>query len=418
MSFIQQLTNKEFLRQKNSLNLIASENFPSPKTLQLLGSPWSNKYGEGYPGKRYYAGNGNTDILEQFTMDLALKIFDKTGDYGVNLQVLSGSNANSVVYLSMLDFGDKILSLSLAEGGHLSHLHATSVYNKFFEYCNYKLKNVGVDDYELDLVDFENQLKKHRPKLTIIGFSAYTKKFDFSKLIKIAHEYNSLVLADIAHISGLVAAGFHSSPFAKGLEGADFITTTTHKTFRGPRGAMLFAKKEYIAKLNKDIFPGLLGGPYFNKIAAIGQACEEVLGDESYPDSIKFNQYIENTLINTKALENSLVNSGLDIVSPTENHLLLLKLPQNVDSLELQNKLEDLGVVTNRNPIPGDTKSPWRPGGLRLGGAALTSRGFCKEDFEELGRLIAKIVLDTFNSKIDSASLVELIKVQQWYYSE
>ncbi|NJK71724.1 MAG: hypothetical protein HC932_05825 [Thermales bacterium] len=208
--------------------------------------------------------------------------------------------------------------------------------------------------------------------------------------MKLAHKYNSLVLADISHISGLVATNLHSSPFGVGLDGADFVTTTTHKTLRGPRGALLFAKHKYIDTINKAIFPGLQGGPHFNKIAAVGNCLSEVLGDNQYPDKIGFQEYIKIVISNTKALENSLQQNGVDIVSPTQNHLCLIKLPIDVDSLELQNQLESLGIITNRNPIPKDIKSPWRPSGMRLGGAALTSRGLQEGDFVELGRVIAK----------------------------
>jgi glycine hydroxymethyltransferase len=236
------LTREENLRQKNTLNLIASENYPSLEVLDLLGSVWSNKYGEGYPGKRYYAGNQNTDTLEKFAQQKALKVFNAKEEYGVNLQVLSGSPANSMVFLSVLEAGDTILSLNLANGGHLSHLHRTSNWNKFFKHVNYDVKETDKNTFEIDEEDFQAKLKEYQPKLVIIGFSAYPRSYQFARMCDLAHQQGAFVLADIAHINGLVAAGLHDTPFGAGPSSADFVSMTTHKTFRGPRGAMLFAK--------------------------------------------------------------------------------------------------------------------------------------------------------------------------------
>jgi glycine hydroxymethyltransferase len=415
MSYLLDLTEKEQNRQKNTLNLIASENYPSSKVLKLMGSVWSNKYGEGYPGKRYYAGNEFTDEMESFVQKKALEIFDKTDEYGVNVQVLSGSPANAMVFLSFLDYGDTILSMNLNNGGHLSHLHKTSNWLKFFKLINYDVKKIeNEENYEIDVLDFENKLKEFRPKLTIIGASSYPKQINFQKLSAIAHNYGSLVLADVAHINGLIASDLHPSPFGY----ADFVTMTTHKTFRGPRAAMVFAKKEFMEILNKTVFPGTSGGPHFNKIAAIGMACQEILGEEKHNDNLDFKTYSKNILINCKTLENSLLNNGLQIVSATENHLCLIKLPENSDSLKIQKNLENVGIITNRNVIPFDTKSAWKPSGLRLGMAALTSRGITTSQTEFLANLIAEVIFEKRDLEEIKKDSLNLAKNLNWWYSD
>lgn len=386
------LTEKESARQRDSLNLIASENYPSPKTLELLGSIWNDKYAEGYPGKRYYAGNMLADELEEFVQAKALEAFDPTSEYGVNVQVLSGSPANAMVYFTVCEPGDTVLSLELASGGHLSHMHGTSSYLKFFKHETYNVA-AGPNGYEIDLKDFKHKVETIKPRLVVVGFSAYPRKYEFSDFCKIAHQNGALVLADIAHIAGLVATGLHDSPFKHDGDGADFVTTTTHKTLRGPRSALLFAKHQYMEAINKTVFPGTSGGPHLNQIAAVGQSLFEVLGEDVYPDQLPFKKYIEAVITNTQALEKGLVDGGLEVVAPTQTHLSLVKLPESIDSLELQTKLEKLGIITNRNAVPEDSKSPWRPGGLRVGMAALTSRGIATKQAEELGKSIAAIIL-------------------------
>jgi glycine hydroxymethyltransferase len=390
MNYITELTAHEQLRQRDTLNLIASENYASPKVLDLLGSVWSNKYAEGYPGKRYYAGNENADELEAFVQAKALEVFDPTGEYGVNVQPLSGSPANAMVFLSVLEAGDTVMSLNLASGGHLSHLHATSSYLKFFKLVNYEVK-AGERGFEIDTEDFEAKLAQHKPRLVILGFSAYPRAYEFEALIKRAHDHGALVLADIAHIAGLVAAGKHDTPFKTGDAGADFITMTTHKTLRGPRGALIFAKKPLIEIINKTVFPGTSGGPHLHQIAATGQALLELLGEDIYPDRMPFATYIDNVLATCRALEAGLAASGLEIVSPTQTHLTLVRLPESSDSLEVQRRLERAGIVTNRNQIPFDPKTAWRPSGLRLGTAALASRGLSEQQAKQLGNLIGEL---------------------------
>jgi glycine hydroxymethyltransferase len=426
------LTEKELIRQKKSLNLIASENYPSPKVLNLLGSVWSNKYGEGYPGKRYYAGNQLTDQLETKVQELLLKVFECGEEYGVNVQVLSGSPANGMVFLSVLNYGDTVLSLNINNGGHLSHLHSTSNWNKFFKHIQYDLKEREQGNFEIDIQDYEQKISEHKPKLVIIGFSSYPRKYEFEKLCQIAHSHGSLVLADIAHINGLVASGLHDTPFKKGISGADFVSMTTHKTFRGPRGAVLFAKNylpNYISNIdipdkvtslidliNKTVFPGTSGGPHFHQIAAVGQACLEILGEESYPDNTRFADYSKNTLDNCKALENSLLQHGLEIISPSQNHLCLAKLPDTIDSLKIQQKLEKFNIILNRNLIPFDQKTAWKPSGLRLGTPALSSRGLTVYQATELGKLICDIIFDRNSYEVMESKVYELLTELHWWY--
>jgi glycine hydroxymethyltransferase len=423
MNSIQLLTENETNRQSNCLNLIASENHPSHKVLKLLSAPWSNKYGEGYPGKRYYAGNEFTDQLESEVQRLALEVFDASDRYGVNVQVLSGSPANTMVYLGILNYGDTILSLSLKDGGHLSHLHNTSNWNKFFKHCSYSLKETTKDCFELDINNFKSQILANKPKLVIIGFSSYPRRYDFKEMIRFAHEHGAVVLADVAHINGLIAAGEHPSPFVgEDIETADFVSMTTHKTFRGQRGALLYAKnsipsyisdpsiikeKSLISIINKTIFPGTSGGPHFNVISAIGQACIEILDKEN------FKIYINNVLENTKLLEETLNKEGLKVISPTQTHMCLIQLPNNLDSLEVQLRLEAIGIMTNRNMLPNDTKTAFRPSGLRLGMAALTSQKIKPEDVIKLGKLLASIIKSTISedeAKFISSQIIKNLK--------
>ena len=413
------LSARETNRQRNTLNLIASENYPSPQTLALLGSAWGTKYAEGQPGKRYYAGNELADVLEKKTQDLALEVFQATG-YGVNLQVLSGSPANATVYHAVLEPQDLVLSLSLAEGGHLSHLHQTSVYNKYYRFAHYRLKEIAPDSFVIDEDDYRQKLQTLRPKLVILGFSAYPPRFDFAKCIRLAHEQGALVLADIAHINGLVAAGVHPTPFAKGVSGADFVTMTTHKTLRGPRGGVLFAKQEggYLDKVNRAVFPGSFGGPHLQKIAAIARTLQEITGQEVYPDKRSFGDYARAVLANCKALENALKRHGVAVVSPTQTHLCLIRLPETVNSLHLQKSLEKTGLISNRNMLPNDPKTAWIPSGMRFGSAALTSRGATTTDFENIAEWISWHIFEPENEKLLAKAKQEAGQLAQrlaWY---
>lgn len=416
MNKLSELTAREYARQRDTLNLIASENYPSPKTLALLGSVWSNKYAEGYPGKRYYAGNVNTDELESYVQELALKVFDCASDYGVNVQVLSGSPANAMVYLAMLEPDHTVLSASLDDGGHLSHLTPTSSFSKFFKSAKYSLKQTEPNTYEIDLDEYESKLKEHKPKLTIIGFSAYPRAYQFAEMCRLAHQAGSLVLADVAHINGLIAAGLHNSPFKAGVDGADFVSMTTHKTLRGPRGAMLFAKKTYIEAINKTVFPGTSGGPHMHQIAAVGQCLLEILGEDQYPDGINFKAYSQNVLDTAKALESGMAKAGLQIISPTQTHLNLVRLPDGLDSLEFQQTLEGIGIISNRNKIPGDTGTAWKPSGMRFGTSALASRGLNTVQAQEIGELIGNLVSGKVQPAAARPLVDKLAHSLNWYY--
>lgn len=416
MNPIFNLSEQELARQRSSLNLIASENYPSPKVLQLLGSVWQNRYSEGYPHKRYYAGQEYVDKLEELVVQKALAVFDSTGEYGVNVQLLSGTPANTAVYLTALEPGDTVLSLRLANGGHLSHLHSTSAYNQFYKHASYDVVESESSVFEIDYDDFARQLKAHHPKLTIIGFSAYPRAYEFAKLCELAHQAGSLVLADIAHIAGLVAVNRHDSPFRKGKSGADFVSMTTHKSLRGPRSALVFAKKEHMEALNKTVFPGSSGGPHLHSIASVGQALLEALGEDTYPDDRPFDHYIDQVMSNVKALETGLSTSGLTIVAPSQTHLCLVRLPAQIDSLEVQNRLEAIGIITNRNMIFNDPKPAWRPSGLRLGTLALTSRGMDEVMAQSLGRLIGRVVSAELDQTQGQKEVAELVHQLKWYY--
>ncbi len=418
MNKFSELTQAEYARQRDTLNLIASENYPSPKALALMGSIWSTKYAEGSPGKRYYAGVTLADEMELLVQQKALEVYDSTGEYGVNVQVLSGSPANTMVYLAMLEPGDKILSLSLANGGHLSHLHATSNYKKFFEHETYDVKEVAPDTFEVDIDDYMAKLKSYKPKLVIIGFSAYPRKYEFEAMCRAAHEAGALVLADIAHINGLVAAGLHDTPFKAGASGADFVSMTTHKTMRGPRGAMLFAKNDYIGDINKTIFPGTSGGPHLQQMAGIGQSLLEILGEDNYPDNVDFKTYSQTVLDTSTALESGCKEAGLGVVSPTQNHLCLIKLPDEVDSFDFQKRLEAVGIITNRNMLPFDTKSAWRPSGMRFGTAALVSRGLDVEGATKLGKLIGGMATGKVDDAGATSEVKDMVSSLKWYYPE
>ena len=412
------LTHKEFAKQRDTLNLIASENYPSQAVLDLLGSVWSNKYAEGTPGKRYYAGNVHADEMELLVQKKALEVYDTTGEYSVNVQVLSGSPANTMVFLAMLEAGDTVMSLNLANGGHLSHLHATSNYLKFFKLVNYDVKETEPGTFDIDQDDFKQKLTEHKPKLVILGFSAYPRTYEFAQMTKWAHEAGALVLADIAHINGLVAAGLHDTPFKAGDEGADFVTMTTHKTFRGPRGAMLFAKTDHIGAINKTIFPGTSGGPHLHQIAATGQALMEILGEEQHPDGKTFKAYSQDVLDTCKALEEGCKAGGLEVVSPTQNHLCLVKLPDESDSLAFQRQLEAVGIISNRNMLPFDSKSAWKPSGMRFGTAALASRGLTVEQAHHLGELIGQLALGKVTDEQVTAESTALASKLAWWYED
>ena len=364
----------ELMRQRSKIELIASENFVSEAVMEAQGSVLTNKYAEGYPGRRYYGGCEHVDVVENLARDRAKEIF---GAEHVNVQPHSGAQANMAVYFTILEQGDTVLGMNLSHGGHLTHgspVNFSGVQYNFVEY--------GVDetDHLIDYDDVMEKAKKHKPKLIVAGASAYPRVIDFKKFREIADEVGAYLMVDMAHIAGLVAAGLHPNP----VPYCDFVTTTTHKTLRGPRGGMILCKEKYAKDIDKSIFPGIQGGPLMHVIAAKAVAFGEALSDS-------FKTYQKNVVDNAKHLAASLKKEGVELVSGgTDNHLLLL----NVRSLNLTGKtaekvLDDIGITVNKNTIPFDTESPFVTSGIRIGTPAVTSRGFGKEEMEEIASIMA-----------------------------
>ena len=379
LGMMRDLIKKELARQKKVINLIPSENYPSKNVLAALGSQLTSKYAEGYPGRRYYPGNEINDQIEIETQNLARKVFGLGKNWQVNVQPYSGTPANIAVYLALLKPGDVLMGMRLNEGGHLSHGHKVNFSGMFYKVIQYGLNKDGFIDYE----EVEKLAKKRRPKIIVSGTTAYTRKIDFKKFGQIAKSIGVYHMADIAHIAGLVAAKLHQSPFPY----ADIITTTTHKTLRGPRAAVIFSKdKEIEEKINRAIFPGIQGGPHLNTIAAMGVAFEEALK----PD---FKNYIRQVLKNARVLADELKRHGFDLVSDgTDNHLILIDLKnKNISGREAQDRLEKAGIIANRNTVPGD-QSAFNPSGLRLGTPAETTRGAKEKNMTAIARRIAEIL--------------------------
>ncbi|MGE7672073.1 serine hydroxymethyltransferase [Lysinibacillus sp. NPDC094403] len=364
-------------RQQANIELIASENFVSEAVMEAQGSVLTNKYAEGYPGKRYYGGCEHVDVVEDIARDRVKEIF---GAEYANVQPHSGAQANMAVYHTILEPGDTVLGMNLSHGGHLTHGSPVNFSGILYNFVEYGVtKDTQVIDYE----DVRQKALEHKPKLIVAGASAYPREIDFAKFREIADEVGAYFMVDMAHIAGLVAAGEHPSP----VPHADFVTSTTHKTLRGPRGGLILASKEWEQKLNKSVFPGIQGGPLMHVIAAKAVAFGETLQPE-------FKEYAKQIKANAKALAEVLMAEGVEIVSGgTDNHLLLL----NVKSLGLTGKvaehaLDEVGITTNKNTIPYDTESPFVTSGIRIGTPAVTSRGFKEEDMKEVGAIIATVL--------------------------
>lgn len=375
---IADLIKQEQARQKNELQLIPSENYVSSDVLQALGSVFTNKYSEGYSGKRYYQGNKIVDQVEELAVERAKDLFK--AEY-VNVQPLSGSPANLAVYLAMLNTGDTILSMNLASGGHLSHGSPVNIVSKLF---NVEFYNVNKDTFELDYNEILQTAKRVKPKLIIAGASAYPRKIDFEKFKHIADEVGALLMADIAHIAGLVVSGEHTSP----VPFADVVTTTTHKTLRGPRGGMILSKQEYADKIAKAVFPGgVQAGPHNNVHAAKAVAFYEAAQPE-------FKDYSKQVVTNAKALAEELKNKGFNVLTGgTDNHLMLIDVTNFCeDGKQCAIALENAGIIVNYNMIPYDTKTPFRPSGIRLGTPAVTSRGMNDTDIKQVAGFIEQVV--------------------------
>ena len=375
-------------RQQNKLELIASENFVSEAVMEAQGSVLTNKYAEGYPGKRYYGGCECVDVVEQLAIDRAKELF---GADHANVQPHSGAQANTAVYLALLNHGDTILGMNLAHGGHLTHGSPVNFSGKFFNIVPY-----GVDEktFRIDYDEVRRLALEHKPKLIIAGASAYPRIIDFARLGEIAREAGAIFMVDMAHIAGLVAAGLHPSP----VPHADIVTTTTHKTLRGPRGGIILCKQQYAAAIDKGIFPGMQGGPLMHVIAAKAAAFKEALSPE-------FKEYQQRIIDNARVLAETLKERGFSIVSGgTDNHLMLVDVrPQNLTGKVAEHLLDDIGVTANKNAIPFDPTSPFVTSGIRLGTAALSSRGFGTEDMKEVGSIIADALNNPDNEEIKDA---------------
>ena len=375
---IQEAINKELSRQRDKLEMIASENIVSKAVMQAQGSVLTNKYAEGYPGKRYYGGCEYVDVVEQLAIDRAKKLF---GAEYANVQPHSGAQANTAVYFALLQPGDTILGMNLTDGGHLTHGSPVNISGKYFKIIPY-----GVDK-ETECIDYdelERLAKEHQPKLIVGGASAYSRIIDFERMAQIAKSVGAYLMIDMAHIAGLVAAGLHPSP----VPYADVVTTTTHKTLRGPRGGLILCRDaEFGKQFNKAIFPGIQGGPLMHVIAAKAVAFKEALSDE-------FKVYQQQVLDNAKALADELVKKGFRIVSGgTDNHLMLVDLrSKNITGKEAQFLLDEIGITANRNTIPFEPLSPFVTSGIRLGTPALTTRGLKEDDIREVADIIADVI--------------------------
>lgn len=363
---------KEHKRQNQKIELIASENFTSKAVMEAMGSVFTNKYAEGYPGKRYYGGCENVDIAEDLARERAKKIF---GAEHVNVQPHSGATANMAVYFSVLSEGDTVLGMNLSHGGHLTHGSPVNFSGKMYNIVPYGVDKNGYIDYE----ELEKIALESKPKMIVAGASAYPRKIDFAKFKEIADKVGAYLMVDMAHIAGLVAAGLHQNP----VPYADFVTTTTHKTLRGPRGGMILCKEKYAKDIDKSVFPGVQGGPLMHVIAGKAVCFKEALTDE-------FKEYQNQIIKNAKVLAEELVNKGFNLVSGgTDNHLILVDLTnKNITGKEAEKRLDEVGITVNKNAIPYDTEKPNITSGIRIGTPAMTTRGMKEEEMKEIASLI------------------------------
>jgi glycine hydroxymethyltransferase len=374
----------EVSRQRNKIELIASENFVSDAVMEAMGTPLTNKYAEGYPGKRYYGGCEFVDVVEQLAIDRAKQIF---GADHANVQPHSGASANMAVFFAVLNPGDTVLGMNLAHGGHLSHGMPKNISGKYYNVISYGVKQ---EDCLIDYDNLRKLAKENKPKLIVAGASAYPRIIDFKIFKDIADEVGALLMVDMAHIAGLVAAGLHPNP----VPYADFVTTTTHKTLRGPRGGMILCKQEYAKAIDSAVFPGIQGGPLMHVIAAKAVNFKEVLSPE-------FKVYQTQVLKNSKALAAALIEKGFKLVSNgTDNHLLLLDLSnKGVTGKDAQLKLDEVFITVNKNGIPFDTQKPTITSGVRIGTPAVTARGMKEDAMQEIAELISLAISDFEGSK-------------------
>lgn len=384
----------ELQRQQNTLELIASENFVSQAVLEATGSVLTNKYAEGYSGKRYYGGCANIDKVESLAIERVKKLF---GAEHANVQPHCGANANLAVYFAVLKPGDKVLGMSLSNGGHLTHGSPVNISGAFFDFASY-----GVD--ENGFIDYDNVLeiaKKEKPKLIVAGASAYPRIIDFAKFREIADQVGAYLMVDMAHIAGLIIAGLHPSP----VPYADFVTSTTHKTLRGARGGLILCKEKYAKMIDKAVFPGTQGGPLEHVIAGKAVAFKEALNPE-------FKEYQIQIVKNAKALADALKKYGFDLVSGgTDNHLMLLDLTnKNISGKEYEGILEEIGITVNKNTIPNETRSPFITSGIRIGTPNITTRGMKEEQMEQIAYIMSRILSNPEEKELLKAQVSALAK--------
>lgn len=366
-------------RQQEKLELIASENFVSYAVMEAMGSYMTNKYAEGYPENRYYAGCQNVDVVENLARERLKKLF---GAEYVNVQPHSGAQANMAVYNAVLNYGDTVMGLNLSHGGHLTHGSKVNFSGKLYNFISYGVdKDTGIIDYE----EVERLALEHKPKLIVTGASAYPREIDFKRFKEIADKVGAMLMVDMAHIAGLVAAGLHQNP----VEYADFVTSTTHKTLRGPRGGIILCKEKYGKVIDKSVFPGIQGGPLMHVIAAKAVCFKEALTDE-------FKEYQKQIIRNAKAMADELNKLGFNMVSGgTDNHLILIDLRnKGITGKELEVRLDEVGITANKNAVPFDTEKPSITSGIRIGTPAITTRGLKENDCREIANLISLIVDD------------------------
>lgn len=387
---------KEEKRQKENIELIASENFVSPAVLEAVGSILTNKYAEGYPSARYYGGCVNIDEIENLAIERAKKLF---GAEHANVQPHSGSQANMAVYMTVLNVGDTVLGMDLSNGGHLTHGSPVNFSGKLYNFVSYGVDENGYIDYE----DVLNKAVLNKPKLIVAGASAYPRSIDFKKFREIADKVGAYLMVDMAHIAGLVCAGVHMSP----VPFADFVTTTTHKTLRGPRSGLILCKKEYAKKLDKTIFPGMQGGPLEHVIAGKAVCFNEALKPE-------FKEYANQIVLNCKALADELLKYGFNLVSGgTDNHLILLDLRnKGITGKEATEYLDNVGITVNKNAVPNDPERPTVTSGIRIGTAAVTTKGLKEEDMKVLAEAIDLTLRKEQNEEdlIKARKLVEVLR--------
>jgi glycine hydroxymethyltransferase len=366
------IINLEIGRQESKIELIASENFTSKAVMEAMGSPLTNKYAEGYPGKRYYGGCEYVDMAENLARDRMKQLF---GAEHANVQPHSGSQANMGVYFAVLKPGDKVLGMNLSHGGHLTHGSPVNFSGKLYQFISYGVDETGYINYE----ELRKIALEEKPKMIVAGASAYPRIIEFKKLREICDEVGAYMMVDMAHIAGLVAAGLHPSP----VPYADFVTTTTHKTLRGPRGGAILCKEKYAKDIDKSIFPGIQGGPLMHVIAAKAICFKEAMSDE-------FKEYQKKVVNNSKTLANALMERGFNLVSGgTDNHLMLVDLrSKNITGKEAQLLLDEIGITVNKNTVPFETQSPFITSGVRIGTAAVTTRGFGTDEMVEIADII------------------------------